>query len=177
MKMNNFLGIQPSNLWRGFLIGIAVASICMALISPACLAQAGDAKGSSPEIVDTIHLGGGDYGYPTPFMHYPRGPGIYKMNLIFDSLIERDDEGLIPWLAEGWDISSDGKEYTFRLRDDVYWQDGEPFTADDVKFTVEYEKEHPPISAYDLSSVSEIEVIDKQTIAFTLAQPMAPLFR
>jgi len=172
--MNNFLGIQPSNLWRGFLIGIAVASICMALISPACLAQAGDAKGSSPEIVDTIHLGGGDYGYPTPFMHYPRGPGIYKMNLIFDSLIERDDEGLIPWLAEGWDISSDGKEYTFRLRDDVYWQDGEPFTADDVKFTVEYEKEHPPISAYDLSSVSEIEVIDKQTIAFTLAQPMAP---
>lgn len=172
--MNNFLGIQPSNLWRGFLIGIAVASICMALISPACLAQAGDAKGSSPEIVDTIHLGGGDYGYPTPFMHYPRGPGIYKMNLIFDNLIERDDEGLIPWLAEGWDISSDGKEYTFRLRDDVYWQDGEPFTADDVKFTVEYEKEHPPISAYDLSSVSEIEVIDKQTIAFTLAQPMAP---
>jgi len=172
--MNNFLGIQPSNLWRGFLIGIAVASICMALISPACLAQAGDAKGSSPEIVDAIHLGGGDYGYPTPFMHYPRGPGIYKMNLIFDSLIERDDEGLIPWLAEGWDISSDGKEYTFRLRDDVYWQDGEPFTADDVKFTVEYEKEHPPISAYDLSSVSEIEVIDKQTIAFTLAQPMAP---
>jgi len=174
MKMNNFLGIQPSNLWRGFLIGIAVASICMALISPACLAQAGDAKGSSPEIVDTIHLGGGDYGYPTPFMHYPRGPGIYKMNLIFDSLIERDDEGLIPWLAEGWDISSDGKEYTFRLRDDVSWQDGEPFTADDVKFTVEYEKEHPPISAYDLSSVSEIEVIDEQTIAFTLAQPMAP---
>jgi len=174
MKMNSFLGIDLSNSWRGLLIGIIVACSCMASICPPCLAQSGDAKGSSPLIVDTIHLSGGDYGYPTPFMHYPRGPGIYKMNLIFDSLIERDDKGLIPWLAESWDISSDGKEYTFHLRDGVSWQDNEPFTADDVKFTIEYEKEHSPTSAYDLSSVLEMEVIDEHTIKFTLNQPMAP---
>jgi peptide/nickel transport system substrate-binding protein len=124
--------------------------------------------------VDTIHLSGGDSGYPTPFMHYPRGPGIYKMNLIFDSLIEKDDQGLIPWLAESWDISSDSKEYIFHLRNDVRWQDGEPFTANDVKFTIDYEKEHPPASSYDLSSVSDIDVIDDHTIKFTLTQPIAP---
>ncbi len=108
MKMKNFLGIKLSNSWRGLLIGIIVACSCMASICPPCLAQSGDAKGSSPLIVDTIHLSGGDYGYPTPFMHYPRGPGIYKVNLIFDSLIERDDKGLIPWLAESYTVADEG---------------------------------------------------------------------
>jgi len=107
-------------------------------------------------------------------MHYPRGPGIYKTNLIFDSLIEKDDQGLVPWLAEKWDINSDGKEYTFYLRKNVKWQDGKDFTANDVKFTIEYEKEHPPVSSYDLSSVSEIDVVDDHTIKFTLTQPVAP---
>jgi len=172
--MLNLMGKGILNLWKLSIIGLIAACVCMALIGPACLGQSTEGKGSSPDTVDVIHLSGGDYGYPTPFMHYPRGPGIYKMNLIFDSLIERDDKGLVPWLAESWDISSDGKKYTFNLRDDVLWSDGEPFTADDVKFTIDYEKEHPPISAYDLSTVSEIEVIDEHTIVFTLSQPMAP---
>ncbi|MGB4523496.1 MAG: ABC transporter substrate-binding protein [Methanothrix sp.] len=172
--MHNLPDAKPCNLWKEALIGVVLACICAALICPVCLAQSGDAKGSSPRSVDIVHLSGGDSGYPTPFMHYPRGPGIYKMNLIFDCLIERDDKGLIPWLAESWDISSDGKEYTFHLRDDVNWADGEPFTAEDVRFTIEYEKEHSPASAYDLSLVLDMKVIDEHTIKFILSQPMAP---
>jgi peptide/nickel transport system substrate-binding protein len=163
-----------SSVRKNVFLGMAVACLCIALISSGCLAQSQGGQASSTEIVDTIHLSGGDSGYPTPFMHYPRGPGIYKMNLIFDSLIEKDDQGLIPWLAESWDISPDAKEYTFYLRKDVKWQDGEPFTANDVEFTIEYEKEHLPASAYDLSSVSDIDVVDDYTIRFTLAQPIAP---
>lgn len=165
---------KSSLLRKKLLMATALACSCIALICAGCLAQSQGAQSSSPEVVDTIHLSGGDSGYPTPFMHYPRGPGIYKMNLIFDSLIEKDDQGLVPWLAERWDISPDAKEYTFHLRKDVKWQDGEPFTANDVKFTIEYEKEHSPASAYDISSVSDIEVIDDNTIKFTLAQPIAP---
>jgi peptide/nickel transport system substrate-binding protein len=108
-------------------------------------------------------------------MHYPRGPGIYKMNLIFDSLLEKDDKGIIPWLAEKWDISPDYREYTFYLRKNIKWQDGMDFTAKDVKFTIDYEKKHFPASTYDLSAVSNVEVIDDHTIKFTLVQPMAPL--
>jgi peptide/nickel transport system substrate-binding protein len=159
---------------KRFVAGTAIACLCIALFCSVCLAESDSPQAKSPEIVDTIHLSGGDSGYPTPFMHYPRGPGIYKMNLIFDSLIEKDDKGLIPWLAESWDISSDSKEYTFHLRDDVKWMDGEPFTANDVKFTIDYEKEHPPAYSYDLSSVSEIDVLDDHTIKFTLVQPIAP---
>ncbi|HPS91418.1 MAG TPA: ABC transporter substrate-binding protein [Methanothrix sp.] len=165
---------KDSRLRNRIIIAAALAVSCIALICTGCLAQSQGAQSSSPQVVDVIHLSGGDSGYPTPFMHYPRGPGIYKMNLIFDSLIEKDDKGLIPWLAESWDISPDAKEYTFNLRKDVKWQDGEPFTANDVKFTVEYEKEHSPASSYDLPSVVNIDVIDDHTIKFTLSQPIAP---
>jgi peptide/nickel transport system substrate-binding protein len=42
-----------------------------------------------------------------------------------------------PWLAESWDIAPDGLTYTFHLRRDVKWHDGQPFTSDDVRFTIE----------------------------------------
>jgi len=89
--------------------------------------------------------------------------------MIFDSLIEKDEKGQIPWLAESWDISGDGKEYTFHLRDGVYWQDGEPFTADDVKFTFDYEQENVPVAGgLESGIVESVEVIDDKTIKFIL---------
>jgi len=138
-----------------------LACLCVALVLSGCVTQSGTGglpgntttvNGmASPGIVDTIRLAGGDYGYPTPFQHYPRGPGSFKMNLIFDALVEKDDEGIIPWLAENWDISTDGTEYTFYLRKNVKWQDGQDFTSNDVKFTIDYVKKYPPVSGVDLS--------------------------
>ncbi len=57
-------------------------------------------------------------------------------NCIFDSIV-RLDKDLVPQplLAHSWDISEDGLSYTFYLRDDVTWHDGEPFDAYDVYFT------------------------------------------
>jgi peptide/nickel transport system substrate-binding protein len=128
----------------------------------------------SPRIVDTIRLTGGDYGYPTPFQHYPRGPGSFKMNLIFDALVEKSDKGIIPWLAEKWDISADGKEYTFYLRKGVKWSDGVNFTANDVKFSIDYVKKYPPVSGADLSSIKSVVVVDNYTIKIGISQPIAP---
>ena len=58
---------------------------------------------------------------------------------MFDNLIRRDprDSGktIIPDLAHSWQISKDGKTYTFFLRKDVQFHDGAEFTADDVKAT------------------------------------------
>ncbi|MCS4464353.1 hypothetical protein JTT01_10300 [Clostridium botulinum] len=47
-----------------------------------------------------IKLEGGDWGEPNPYKTYPRGPGMSKTNLIYDSLIEKDEKRIIPWLAE-----------------------------------------------------------------------------
>jgi peptide/nickel transport system substrate-binding protein len=44
---------------------------------------------------------------------------------------------LEPWLAERWDVSADGRTLTLTLRRDLAWSDGTPFTADDVRFTIE----------------------------------------
>ena len=81
---------------------------------------------------------GGDFGYPNPFRHQNRGPGFFKMELIYDSLLEKDEKGLIPWLAKEWTVSEDGQTYTFTLVDNATWHDGKPLTAEDVAFTVKY---------------------------------------
>jgi peptide/nickel transport system substrate-binding protein len=170
--------------WKNIIIGLTAACLCMVLFFSGCVSQSstGGQPGntstgsqlSSPRIVDTIRLAGGDYGYPTPFQVYPRGPGTFKMNLIFDALVEKDDKGIIPWLAEKWDISADGTEYTFYLRKNVKWQDGQDFTANDVKFSIDYYNKYPPVSGADLSSLSSVEVINNYTIKMRLSQPMAP---
>ncbi|MGL5312327.1 MAG: nickel ABC transporter substrate-binding protein [Peptostreptococcaceae bacterium] len=54
-------------------------------------------------------------------------------NMVFESLVKNTDDGVEPWLAESWEISEDGKEYTFYLRQDVEFTDGEKFNAKAVK--------------------------------------------
>lgn len=79
-----------------------------------------------------------------------------------------------PGLAEDWDVSEDGLTWTFHLRDDVTWHDGEPFTAEDVEYTFHIVSEDPEISARE-AAINEIldsvEVIDDHTVEFHLNEP------
>lgn len=128
-----------------------------------------------------IKLAGGDYGEPSPYQHYPRGPGIYKMNLVFDSLLERDESGIIPWLAESWIIEDDGKSYIFNLRKNVKWHDGEDLTAEDVKFSFEYFIKYPPISNSLLidgqSFIDEIEIVNINQIKISVTEANATILK
>lgn len=56
----------------------------------------------------TLTLPGDDWGYPSPFTFYPRGPGYIRMSFIFDTLTWKDEKGIIPWLADSWEVSEDG---------------------------------------------------------------------
>jgi peptide/nickel transport system substrate-binding protein len=63
------------------------------------------------------------------------GVSLYMVN---EPLLRYDQQGkLIPWLAQSFEMSPDGKLWTFNLRTDVKWTNGDPFTADDVKFSLE----------------------------------------
>jgi peptide/nickel transport system substrate-binding protein len=112
----------------------------------------------------------------------------YAMAVLYNSLVEIDSSGnAVPELAESWEISEDQRTFTFTLRQDVLWHDGEPFTAEDVAFTYTYSASPDYTgSAYDANilgaaavkageadAVEGIEVIDEYTIAITTEEPNA----
>ncbi|BBO80658.1 diguanylate phosphodiesterase [Desulfosarcina ovata subsp. sediminis] len=135
----------------------------------------GDAKTTALFEVDVLRLAGGDWGYPTPFAHYPRGPGGFKMCLIFDSLLERDEKGLIPWLAESYRIADDGLTYWFVVRRNVLWQDGRPLTADDVAFSLTYANRHAATWSYIFDTIESVTLEGEQTVCVKLKQPHAAM--
>lgn len=100
---------------------------------------------SAKKVVRLSSFGGSDAGLPNPFRHVPRGPGIFKMQLIYDSLLEKGKESDIPWLAKSYKVSEDGKTISFVLNDNIKWHDGIAMSSEDVKFSFDYYAEHPPV--------------------------------
>ena len=96
---------------------------------------------------------------------------------IVDTLVYGDGDGnLHPWLAESWEISDDGLEYTFYLRQGVTFHDGEPFNAAAVQFM--WDRIMDPATA-SASAIAEMgpfvrsEIIDDYTIRAHLSRPSA----
>jgi len=98
---------------------------------------------------------------------------------MYDNLIRRDprDSGqtIIPDLAHSWEISKDGKTYTFFLRKGVTFHDGADLTADDVKATFDRIVKPPEGVSIPrtplFATVSEINARDKHTVEFKLSEP------
>jgi len=93
------------------------------------------------------------------------------LDLMFDPLLGIDLQGKIqPGLAESWEISKDGKIYTFKLRKGIKFHNGREVTAEDVKFSIDYPM-NPKNGAsgfVDLSVVDKVEVIDTYTVRVSL---------
>lgn len=128
---------------------------------------------AADEAVDVLTIADstGDWGFPSPYGHYSRGPGYIRMSLIFDTLVWKDQNGFVPALAESWQM--DGDAYVFNLRKNVSWQDGEPFTANDVVFTVNYIKEHP-YQWVNSEPIKSAEALDDYTVKLNLNRSYAP---
>src|SRR6266550_2403991 len=96
---------------------------------------------------------------------------------MYDSLVRVDPKGnIIPWLAEKWETSSDGKTVTFTLRTDVKFHDGTSFDADAVKWNIErYKTTQGSLRTGDLSSVDTVTVVDPKTVKLNLKSAFAPL--
>lgn len=111
--------------------------------------------------------------------------------LVMSTLLKYTDEWeLVPSLSERYEISDDGKEYTFFLNEKATWHDGTPFTSKDVAFTMQsvmdpdwygtgYVEVELVIGAKDYkdgktTSVPGIEIVDDHTITIKLEEPYAP---
>ncbi len=99
---------------------------------------------------------------------------------VYDTLVVRDPEtgDFIPSLAKSWDISNDGRTYTFILRQDVYFHDGTRFDAKAVVANIEYTlnpDHYSQKAAAMLGPTREAIVMDTYTVQIKLDEPFAPL--
>jgi peptide/nickel transport system substrate-binding protein len=94
----------------------------------------------------------------------------------FNALTRPDPETFEPRpdLATSWEVSEDGLRWTFELVDNATWHDGEPFTAEDVKFTydtiLDPNNNSPRRSA--IAVIESVEVVDDYTVRFHLSSPL-----
>jgi peptide/nickel transport system substrate-binding protein len=90
--------------------------------------------------------------------------------LIYDALVTTDDKGQIrPMLAERWEVSPDGTEYTFYLRKDVKFHSGRKFTAKDVKAHFDNWQKMP--TAGKIKALDSTTIVDEYTVRFKLKYP------
>ena len=118
----------------------------------------------------TLVYGSGDYDSINPIMN----EHCEIKHLLFDSLVKLDQNGEpVASLAESWTYDDASLTYTFKLRGDVKWHDGEKFTADDVKFTIEaiMNPENGSENYPNYIEIKEIKVISDTEIAFVLSEP------
>ena len=98
--------------------------------------------------------------------------------LVFSGLTTWDTTGRpIPDLAASWWVDSTGLTYTFNLRDDVVWHDGQPFTADDVLFTIGLLQDPGYPGPADLGALwraIKVTRLNDYAVQFTLPEPFAP---
>jgi peptide/nickel transport system substrate-binding protein len=104
------------------------------------------------------------------------GPTQMVAGNIYESLLRYDTElNPMPSLAESWEVSEDGLTYTFDLKEGVTWHDGEPFTAEDVVFSVdEFLRETHPRLRVSLEHVASVTAPDDHTVVFQLKNPFGP---
>ena len=98
------------------------------------------------------------------------------VKLVFDGLTRYEDGLIVPALAESWEVDEDGRTVTFKLRNDVVWHDGEPFTAEDVVYTYSLmqDENFPGDSAKrNLWQSIDIRVIFPDLIEFELRESYA----
>jgi len=150
---------------RSYVLALLVMAALLALEAPA----AAQTQIQEIRIADSK----GDWGYPNPYRHYPRGPGYIRMSWVFDTLVWKDREGYVPALADSWSYDPAKMAFTFNLNPKAKWHDLKPVTADDVAFTIEYFKKHP-YSWISVEDIGRAEVQEPHKLVIYLSKPYSP---
>ncbi|UXW87296.1 ABC transporter substrate-binding protein [Microbacterium azadirachtae] len=173
---------MPSPLRRRIL-PLAALAAAAALALSACSGSSGaassDANGELVWGVDGSLLSAGKMDPQTSQLDVT----AMVQRAVLDSLVfQKPDGSFVPWLAKKWEVSEDGTAYTFHLRDDVTFTDGEKFDAAAVKANFDRIADPATKSAQAASMLGGelykgTEVIDPTTVKVTFSQPYAPFLQ
>jgi peptide/nickel transport system substrate-binding protein len=164
-------------LKKAGIAGIAAPAMLAMLKAPGALAAPGSRTAAAPlraqEPVDggqTVWLAHQEIASLSPDDTGPSMQFILIAN-IHNPLVQQDENVVFqPILAESWTQSDDGLTYTFKLHTGVTFQNGDPFTSADVKYTYEYfmNPENVTISGVDFEGIEKVEAPDDATVVVTL---------
>ena len=91
---------------------------------------------------------------------------------VYEGLLSRDSDNKVqPGLAKTWDISDDGKTYTFHLNENMRFSNGHTLDAEDVAWSINQLKEQQYYNANQVSSLDKAEVVDSNTVKLALSTP------
>ena len=129
---------------------VLTAALALASLGFAGTAGAEDYRVGFAQPIDTLNPFQA-YSSPTYFIYN----GVYDLLVNFDTATgEPDPEHS---LAESWDTSTDGKVWTYHLRDGVKWADGQPFTSEDVRWTFQTVIDTQNVLQGYLAGVTKVE--------------------
>lgn len=156
---------QNKNGHRAFARAAALLMVLVMLTGfSACGEDSSSADGK------TLVYGSGDYTAINPAL-YEHG----EINLLlFIGLTAHDaDNNIMPAASESWTYDEASCTYTFTLRDNLTFHDGEPLTADDVKFTIEaiMNPDNGSENASNFEDIESVTVIDDTHVAIKLTAP------
>jgi peptide/nickel transport system substrate-binding protein len=116
--------------------------------------------------------------YPQNFNPYSPSVISGTQGLIYETLlsINRLDGSVKPWLASSYQLAPDAQSITFHVRQGVVWSDGQPFTSDDVLFTLNLILKNPSIDLTGIgAAVKDVSAPDSSTVVVTLSKPFNPI--
>lgn len=116
--------------------------------------------------------------YTQSFNPYNTSNLTTSQGVIYETLLffNRGDESITPWLATGYQYSSDLTQVTFTIRSGVKWSDGQPFSSDDVVFTLNLLKKYPAMDLNGLwNQITSVTAPDPSTVVVKLKAPFTPL--
>lgn len=161
---------QLLNLKKRQLLGAAVGAVFATLLSTTSVTAA-------PKDTVVIGMGGEPLGLD-PTIAAPVFIGQVTWQNIFEGLVTIDRDGKIqPQLAKSWDISQDGKTYTFTLREGVRFHDGEAFDSSVAKASLDRARGESSVNPQKrfFAAIDSIETPDPTTLVLTLKQPAGSL--
>ncbi|OAB47556.1 ABC transporter substrate-binding protein [Paenibacillus antarcticus] len=174
--------LKLQNNWLKY---VAVAMVLMLVLGGCSIGTKeadGNATGTTTEGVGGKSSQGGELSYAlatSPDTLDPHRSGlavsVRVIRTLYDSLVvQLPDHTIGPWLATEWTVSPDAKSYTFKLRQDVKFQDGTPFNAEAVKYNFD-RIINPETKAANAQALlhpyKSSEVIDEYTVKLNLETP------